>query len=199
MLHVRDIMTSDVVTLTPDASIREAMELLSARHLSSAPVLSGQTVTGIISMSDIVDFIITSPDAAVGEPAVDSWSEAGAVREDEVSEEGLPDDTWEEWPQDDTDARLDDGAREGDALLDQHTVEEAMTEGAIGIPSGASIRQAATAMRKHGVHRVLVMEGKKLVGIVSALDIARAVSEKKVRDGVPFELGNPAPAVWTAV
>jgi CBS domain. len=36
-------------------------------------------------------------------------------------------------------------------------------------------------MRKRGIHRVLVMDGKKLAGIISAIDIARAVS----RGGLP--------------
>jgi CBS domain-containing protein len=33
-------------------------------------------------------------------------------------------------------------------------------------------------MRKHGIHRLIVTDRKSLVGIISALDIARAVSDR---------------------
>ena len=39
MLKLRDIMTRDVVSATPDMTIRDAMQLLSERHLSGAPVV----------------------------------------------------------------------------------------------------------------------------------------------------------------
>ena len=42
MLRVRDIMSTDVVTVGPQTTIREAMELLTQRHMSGAPVVSGR-------------------------------------------------------------------------------------------------------------------------------------------------------------
>jgi CBS domain-containing protein len=40
---------------------------------------------------------------------------------------------------------------------------------------------AADLMRQRAIHRVLVMEGAKLVGIVSASDIARVAAEHKLK------------------
>ena len=61
MLCVRDIMTSAVVKLSPESTIREAMETLSTNHLTGAPVIAGERVVGLISMSDILGFLISSP------------------------------------------------------------------------------------------------------------------------------------------
>lgn len=54
MLKLNDIMTRDLVTATPDMTIRDAMELLSERHVSGAPVLDGGKIVGIFSASDIL-------------------------------------------------------------------------------------------------------------------------------------------------
>jgi CBS domain-containing protein len=45
MLKLRDIMTHSVVTLAPETTLREAAEVLSARHLTGAPVVAGSKVT----------------------------------------------------------------------------------------------------------------------------------------------------------
>ena len=50
MLTARDIMTEDVVTIRPTASIREATELMLRARVSGMPVVDGQgRLAGIIS------------------------------------------------------------------------------------------------------------------------------------------------------
>ena len=41
ILRLRDIMTTDALTVTPETTVREAMELLARHHVSGAPVVSG--------------------------------------------------------------------------------------------------------------------------------------------------------------
>lgn len=57
MLKLNNIMTRDLVTATPDMTIRDAMELLSERHVSGAPVLDGGKIVGIFSASDILEML----------------------------------------------------------------------------------------------------------------------------------------------
>ncbi len=57
MLRLRDIMTTDVATATPDLTLREAMELLTAKHISGAPVIAGGKVAGIFTASDLLSFL----------------------------------------------------------------------------------------------------------------------------------------------
>ena len=51
---VRDLMSTDVVTVGPDATIEEAAELLHERKLSRLPVVDDSGLVGIISRSDIL-------------------------------------------------------------------------------------------------------------------------------------------------
>jgi CBS domain-containing protein len=55
---VADIMTRQVLTVTPATTAREAMVLMSARKVRHLPVLDGHTVLGMISIRDILDDII---------------------------------------------------------------------------------------------------------------------------------------------
>ena len=57
MLRIRDIMTRDVLTATPDTTLRDAMEMLTKRHVSGAPVIDGGKVVGIFSASDLLTYL----------------------------------------------------------------------------------------------------------------------------------------------
>ena len=57
MLRIRDIMTRDVFTATPDTTLRDAMEMLTKRHVSGAPVFDGGKVVGIFSASDLLTYL----------------------------------------------------------------------------------------------------------------------------------------------
>ena len=53
---VADVMTQVVVTVEPETSIPEVLELFRSRHISGAPVVSREgEVLGILSLSDILD------------------------------------------------------------------------------------------------------------------------------------------------
>ena len=201
MLIVRDIMTTDVVTVTPESTIREAMETLSTNHLSGAPVVTGHRVVGVISTSDIMSFIVSAPEpeaADSGETVNEAWEEP--VRdpdEEEEIERAISEDVFDEWVQG-ADGIIDDASPDGKALLDQHTVEEAMTQHVFSVAPDSSVRAAATLMRKHGIHRLIVMHGRKLAGIVSALDITRAVCEKGIagQSGIRIDPRCADPSPW---
>lgn len=201
MLIVRDIMTTDVVTVTPESTIREAMETLSTNHLSGAPVVTGNRVVGVISTSDIMSFIVTAPvpeSAEAGETVREAWEKpAQDPDEEEEIERAVSDDVFDEWIQG-ADGILDDASPDGKALLDQHTVEEAMTQNVFSVAPDSSVRAAAKLMRKHGIHRVVVMQGRKLAGIVSALDITRAVCDKGIADqsGIRLDPMCDDPSPW---
>lgn len=50
---VRDIMTKDVQTVTPDTTLRDAAQLLKSRDIGSVPVVEGRKVVGVITDRDI--------------------------------------------------------------------------------------------------------------------------------------------------
>ena len=84
MLRLRDIMTRQVMTLAPQMTLREAMENLTARNVSGAPVVSGQKVVGVISASDLLSFAAAPPrsDQRWTEPApADEFDESAEWNE----------------------------------------------------------------------------------------------------------------------
>jgi predicted transcriptional regulator len=62
-------------------------------------------------------------------------------------------------------------------LLEEHEVEEIMTRKLLAVPPDAPVEEAARLMKKSGVHRVFVTDDRRIVGVVSAIDIAHAVAE----------------------
>jgi CBS domain-containing protein len=55
---VADIMTRQVLTVSPATPTRDAMRLMSARKVRHLPVVDGAMVLGMISIRDILDNII---------------------------------------------------------------------------------------------------------------------------------------------
>src|SRR5581483_8350245 len=66
------------------------------------------------------------------------------------------------------------------ASLDEHTVGEAMNTSVIALGPDADVTEAAKLMERFGIHRVLVMDGTRLVGLVSALDVAEAAADHRI-------------------
>jgi CBS domain-containing protein len=55
---IREIMTENPVTVTPDASIDDCMKLMSTKGLRYIPVVANGDLVGMISIGDVVKFII---------------------------------------------------------------------------------------------------------------------------------------------
>ena len=130
MLRLRDIMTTDVVAVPPELTIRDAMVLFTKRHVSSAPVVSGTDVVGVVSLTDLAELVeMPSPNANA---------------------------------------------------LDEHTVSEVMNRKIYSLPPDTLVDKAADFMRTADVHRVLVMDGESLLGVVTTRDIADAVADHQL-------------------
>lgn len=179
MLRLRDIMTTDVITVTPEMTLRAAMELFSRHHISGAPVMSGSRVVGVISATDIVAFATTPPEmpSDMGGPP-----DEGVEWEDEDGWEGASSSSRffsEAWTEVEDEGAEDHLQLDVD-ILDRYTVSEAMTWGVYSLPPAADVVAAAECMRSADVHRMLVMQDGKLLGIVSTMDLVRAVARNRI-------------------
>lgn len=177
MLLVRDLMTSEVVTVSPELSLREAIDVFGERHVSGAPVVVGGRVVGVLSASDVLGFESATPGVPVERPALEleefeepiewvegeeppaaffseQWADAGADVLERFSQVGSP-----EWD-----------------VLAEHTVGEAMTPRLCSIAPYADVYTAAEYMVRAAVHRLVVMDEGLLVGILTSMDIVRAVA-----------------------
>ena len=57
-LPVREIMTGDVQTISPDENIDRCMALMTAKHIRHLPVVEDGRVVGLISIGDVVKAVI---------------------------------------------------------------------------------------------------------------------------------------------
>ena len=55
---ISEVMTSGVIVVSPKQTIDDCMQIMSERHFRHLPVLDGEQVVGILSISDIVTAII---------------------------------------------------------------------------------------------------------------------------------------------
>jgi CBS domain-containing protein len=55
---VREIMTTQVVTLSPDHDVNDAMHLMTEHRIRHLPVVRGETVVGVVSIGDLVKSVI---------------------------------------------------------------------------------------------------------------------------------------------
>lgn len=58
-MAVRNIMSSPVVTCTPQDSVKAVMEVMTKRRIRHLPVLDGDDVVGIVSIGDAVNYRLT--------------------------------------------------------------------------------------------------------------------------------------------
>jgi CBS domain-containing protein len=139
VLKLKDIMTTDIVTVGPQTTLREALELLSDQHISGFPVVSGTKVVGVFTSTDLLDLLA-------------EYDESKAVA----------------------------GHRLARTPLDQITVSEVMTRLVHSLLPDCSVEEAAAFMREAQIHRVLVMKGGELLGIVTTTDVAKAVADHRI-------------------
>jgi len=178
MLRLSEIMTRDVLTVAPETTLRDAAELFASKHVSGAPVCSGDEVVGVISASDIIDFTTTTPDEAAEDAGPAPADRADVGERDDASAASY----YMDLSTDSGDVvdRMREPAFAERRILDEHVVEEAMTRKPIALSPNTSVLEAAEVMRRRRIHRVLVVDDGKLEGIVSTMDVARAVADRKL-------------------
>lgn len=64
-IRVADIMTRDVIVVSPRSRSRECMALMSSRRIRHLPVVDGTRPVGMLSIRDILDDIIADQEATI--------------------------------------------------------------------------------------------------------------------------------------
>jgi CBS domain-containing protein len=58
-LSVSEVMTREVISVRPDQTILDCMELMTERHIRHLPVLDAGRLIGVVSIGDVVKNIIS--------------------------------------------------------------------------------------------------------------------------------------------
>ncbi len=64
---VSEIMTSEVSTVSPDASVDDCMEMMTEGRFRHLPVVDNEEVIGVISIGDVVKAVIERQRALIGD------------------------------------------------------------------------------------------------------------------------------------
>jgi CBS domain-containing protein len=180
-------MSTNVVTVSPEMSIREAMELFGKQHVSGAPVVSGGKLAGVVTGGDLMTFASALPGVPTERELADA---SNAYDEDDSVEQDAENETEaaaayfaELW--DDSGVDASERAATVDTpewnFLEEHDVSEVMTRAPLAtLPPDAEVSTAAEMMKKQKVHRVLVTDGEALVGIVTAMDVTNAAADQRL-------------------
>lgn len=59
---VKEIMTSELISISPDTSVEDAMVLMTGKHVRHLPVFENKKFVGIISIGDVLKSIISNKD-----------------------------------------------------------------------------------------------------------------------------------------
>ncbi|MFP3939898.1 MAG: CBS domain-containing protein [Thermoanaerobaculia bacterium] len=148
-----DLMTPDVLTVPEEMTVRELSTFLMDNEITGAPVVDAEgRLVGVVSAVDIADM-------AAGEEAGDEGGDGpGRGFYDRAFEDTLSRDIREEL-----------GPVEGDE--GEVRVGEIMNPEVYSVPEDAAVAQVAMTMLSHHIHRLLVIEESRVVGIITTSDL----------------------------
>lgn len=188
MLRVREIMSTDVVTVSPELNLRDAVELLAQRHLGGVPVVTDDKVRGVLSATDLLEFTAEVPPVPAERPEVpdlEEWETPEEWQEGGEPPGAFYHELWADVGADVLERFRESGSPEWD-VLEEHTVAEAMTRAPLcAVGPDVPVSYAAARMLEAGIHRLLVMDGPKLLGIVTMSDIVQAVADGRLTSADP--------------
>jgi CBS domain-containing protein len=177
-------MTSELIVVSPELPLRDAVEMLAREHLSGAPVVTAGRLVGVVTLSDIASFLSdVAPVPSIDEEAAEwegDFPPATAAGEAEAAGAYFQE-LWADAGADLVERAQATGSPEWD-VLGEHTVEEAMSRRIWSVHPDEPVEQAARLMHQKDVHRLLVVSNGRLNGLITTADITRAVAEGRLHD-----------------
>jgi CBS domain-containing protein len=149
-MNASDIMTSPVITVGPDTAVRHIAGLLFEHRISAVPVLENGMLVGIVSEADLLHRY------EIGTDHTPRWKSS----------------SW--W------LELFSADRSVADYIKSHATRarDIMTKDVVSVPPDTPVAEIATLLEKRGVKRVPVLQGDRVVGIVSRSNLVQALAVK---------------------
>lgn len=149
MLKAKEIMSKDVITVTPSTTIEELARILVEHRISGAPVVgdSGDLV-GIVTENDLIN-----QNKRLHIPTVVRLFDAFIML--------------------DSPGRIEKEIKKMAAV----TVNDICTKEVISVSENTTLEDIATIMSEKKVYLIPVVEGKKIKGIVGKMDLIKGVAK----------------------
>lgn len=146
-LKAKDVMEREVVSIPFDMSLSKVRDVFMHKRITGAPVVTEEgELLGVLSQTDIVRYAFQRPSG--------------------------------DFPKDDLFLGLTDWASEDNSTKVQERLNKAkacdvMDTNIFSVSAEDSVSNVAQMMRRHRIHRVIVREGNKAIGVVSSMDMMK--------------------------
>jgi PAS domain S-box-containing protein len=184
---VSEVMSSPVETVPYDMCILDASKMLSHHDVKRLPVINDGKLAGVVTQTDLVRALtfyglwkdvseIMNKDVAVIERKAKVSEAAEVMAERDISCIVVEEEEEVIGVLTERDLLHRVVAQQWDAR--NLAVEEIMSSPVVTIPSSFSVFSASRALDEMNIRRLVVMNGKKLCGIVTQTDIFKAIKQK---------------------
>jgi CBS domain-containing protein len=144
---LKDVISSDVVYVNPQDTLREALDVMVENRVSAMPVVDAhRQCVGVISVTDLLGMAKDLSDE------LNALSESGGLDHEALVQK----------------------LEHADLLTEQ--VQGWMSSEVVAVGIDSSVEHAAKEMLRNRVHRLVVLDDKKRVaGVVSTMDLLAAL------------------------
>jgi len=158
-LKVRDLMTTEVVTLRPDDTVKKAATKLALDNVSGAPIVDNKNhLLGFVSENDILTIIMKY------QQVLDKKNEGDKLLDYSMDSLSEP----------------NDNLKQVSEEISNIEMSSIMVRSVMTTSPDAPIMEVLKTMLVMGINRIPVLEKGILVGIISRGDIIFALYKKKV-------------------
>jgi CBS domain-containing protein len=148
MLTARDIMTKDLVTVSPDMEIVKAARILLEEGINGVPVVDAGKLVGILCQSDLIAQQKKLPVPSLF-TLLDGFIPLGSSRQFEKALQKIA----------------------------ATKVSDAMTRDPVAVGPETTVEEIATLMVDRNFHTIPVLEKGRLVGIVGKEDVLKTLTQ----------------------
>lgn len=156
-VRVGDVMTPAPLCVNPKDDLMEVEALLIERRIGGAPVVQDGLLVGMLSRGDVgrVLILLDSLDGQVNDQLDWSMQADGFQHVDPPEFQGFR------------------------SLVDKLTVKDAMQDHVVTCLPDDRVGQVAVTMIQKRLHRLVVVENDRPVGMISALDMLKLLADGK--------------------